>query len=250
MSALSLLDLQISLGELSQRRDLLSSLALCLNFHKSLPGKLTLKFLQKLFLIFTALKTLLVVTRVKRLAAEEARFLSNFDYKAFEKAYGGAHAFAAFPGPVRSFKDLIMFLLWTYTSIAQPMFNQPQKQQTEDLPKKGMTGSHPVAVPKSTIKKSFGSFSMINLNDLVIYFDEFALELREVHMPSLVLRMDKLFQRAPTTPLLCCIRDLSNRVPFLTAYAVHLLDRGEYLRVQAVLRELSMLKIEQMSKYC
>lgn len=224
---------------------------MCLEFHKTLPGKFTLKFGQKLFCIFNALTRLLILARVSRLAAEETKFLANFDYKGFEKAYNGAHQSTPFPGPIRSFKELSLFLLWVYTSISQPMFNLPQKTRSDSAPPSpGLTGTHPATVIVSTIKKSFGIFSMLNLNDLVIYFDNFGLELREVHIPSVVLRMDKLFHNAPTASLLCCIRDLSTRVPFLTGYTVYLVEKGEYLRAQAVLKELSMLKLEQTTKFC
>jgi hypothetical protein len=131
------------------------------------------------------------------------------------------------------------------------MFNLPQKVRSGSTAQSpGMTASHPAAMTVSTIKKSFGIFSMLNLNDLVICFDDFGLDLREVHIPSLVIRMDKLFQNAPTASLLYCIRDLSTRVPFLTNYTVYLLEKGEYLRAQAVLKELTMLKIEQTTKFC
>lgn len=225
-------------------------MSLCLEFARSLPDSKTLKFQIKLFLIYNALTRLLVLARVGRLNSRASRLLANFNQSWFESTFGGQSGIKPFPYRVETLKDLIIFLFWVYTAISQPMFNLSRETPSGvEANGAGVSGSASSAANVSPIKKSFGNFSMLNLNDLVLYFDNFGQDLRETLIPELVFRLDKLFANAPTTQLLSGIRDLSTQPSFLLTYCVFLLEKEEYLKAEALMKELVMFKIEQTTKF-
>lgn len=250
LSGLAILNLKKGLSDFKQKQNLLGAFATCLEFPKLLPGSRLFKKEVKLFLIYNLLSNLLVLSRVSAYREELARLILNFDQGWFESAYAGSHPTTPFPVKVKSAHDLVLFLFWVYNLVSQPMFNKTARKRRPDQQLNNKDAKTVILTnPVSAIKNAFGVFSMINLNDLVLAFHDFGLQLREALIPALLFRYNAIFANFPTNDILLCVRDYSTRPAFLLSYCIFLNKNGEHLKVLSLLKDLVMYPPEQMQKF-
>lgn len=180
--------------------------------------------------------------KLKSFPSKIKEILSNFSQSLFQNEYIRQEDYVHFPLQVNNAQTLIAFCIWVFLAISRPKYNQKrsQKDQSQIIAKSWNT---------NPIKKVIGAFGMISLNDLAILFDNYAQDLKEVYIPSIIFQLDKSYQNFPGWFLLQQTFDFSNKPVFKINLCLFLLEKKEFFKVESFLKELLLIGHEHITRY-